>query len=434
MTIHVELLNHDELYSQLHRPPAFVNDFNIMSLEEQKRLNSLLYTKYDGDSLSSVPSCECGALRGARRTGRICSDCGTVVVLAAERPIESGLWMRKPDQIAGFVNPQAWLMMRQHLNIGPVNFLHWLTDRHYKPKTINKELQRLMANYPIERGYNFFINNFDNIMQALYACKCIKGTRQERDEFMAWVQMYRYAFFSSVIPIPSKIGFVTEETPMGTYTDLNMALATNAVRTLSSIIWSVVPQKEGVKQNKMVKVLNQLADYYHAFYKKSLNPKESLFRKQCYGSRSDFSGRAVITSISRPHNYQEIELPWQLSVMMLKIHIMSKLKVMPHPEHKRRYTQIEAMRLYSESISSYNPIIDGVLKELIEEAKEIGFLGIPSILQRNPSLKFQSAQQVFISRIKTDIEDNTIGMSTLILKGPNKLLFRSGEILNCSLS
>lgn len=61
---------------------------------------------------------QCGALRGARRTGRICSDCGTVVVLAAERPIESGLWMRKPEQIAGFVNPQAWLMMRQHLNIG----------------------------------------------------------------------------------------------------------------------------------------------------------------------------------------------------------------------------------------------------------------------------------------------------------------------------
>lgn len=419
MTIHVELLSHDELYSQLHRPPAFVNDFNVMDVEEQKRLNALLYTKYDGDSLSSIPSCECGHTTTERRVGKICEVCGTEVVLASERPIESGLWMRVPDGIPAFVNPQAWMMMRIHLNIGPVNFLHWLTDRHYKPKSISKELNRLMSNYPIERGYNFFVENFDKIIQALYDCRCIKGTRQDREDFMAWVYMYRHTFFSTVMPIPSKVGFVTENTPMGIYTDLNMTLATNAVRTLSSIVWSVTPQRDSTKQNKIIKVINQMADYYLAFYRKSLNPKEALFRKQYYGGRTDFSCRAVITSISEPHNYQEIFLPWQLSVMMFKEHILSKLLRRQHPEHPRKYTQQEAMRLYSRSISSYNETIDEILQDLIAKAQEFGYYGIPAILQRNPSLKFQSAQQVFISKIKTDVDDNTFGMSTLILKGPN---------------
>ena len=416
MSIYLDIVSHDDVFQQLTYPPFLANDFDVTIKEEKDRLNNLLYTKYEGDSLSTLPQCECGFLRNTRFLNQRCPKCNHLVTTSAERPIQSGLWLRLPKGVLGFVNPHAWLILRQQLKVGPVNFLHWLTDPTYRPPGQSKELNKLMSSYPIERGLNFFIQNFDRCMDALFACRCIKGSKREKEEFMEYVKRNRWALFSQHIPIPSKIGFVTEDTPTGIYTDLNMTLALDAVRTISSVEFSIIPVSQRVAEAKTVRALNQLADYYHAFYKKSYNPKESWFRKQVYGTRSDFSMRAVITSISEPHSYLECHLPWSMSIMALKIHILSKLKNLTYPGTNRKYTHLEALRLYMAAIVKYDATIDAILQELIAESP---YMGIPIILQRNPSLKIQSAQQLFVTRIKTDVEDNTIGFSVLCLVGPN---------------
>jgi hypothetical protein len=50
------------------------------------------------------------------------------------------------------------------------------------------------------------------------------------------------------------------------------------------------------------------------------------------------------------------------------------------------------------------------------------------MFQRNPSLKRLSAQRLFITKVKTDIEDYTIGFSVLVLKGMNKSCSVQGKL------
>ena len=65
-----------------------------------------------------------------------------------------------------------------------------------------------------------------------------------------------------------------------------------------------------------------------------------------------------------------------------------------------------------------------ILNELIEESPyatiRSGKKGIPIVLQRNPTLDRLSAQLLYVTKFKSDnLEDNTIGLSVLVLKGPN---------------
>ena len=57
--IHMELVSHQERFNTLQRPPVIVNDYDITTNEDKKALNELLFTEYDGDTLSAVPSCSC---------------------------------------------------------------------------------------------------------------------------------------------------------------------------------------------------------------------------------------------------------------------------------------------------------------------------------------------------------------------------------------
>ncbi len=61
-------------------------------------------------------------------------------------------------------------------------------------------------------------------------------------------------------------------------------------------------------------------------------------------------------------------------------------------------------------------MLDAIFRELIEESP---YMGIPVIFQRNPSLSRASAQLLYVTRVKTNPADNTIGVSTLVISGSN---------------
>lgn len=152
MSIYLDIVSHDDIFQQLGYPPQLANDFDVTIKEEKDRLNNLLYTQYNGDSLLSVPHCGCGHYSAAKHVNKVCPKCGEVCTTSAEVPIQSGLWMRVPKNVAGFINPHVWIMLQQNLKVGPVNYLNWLVDPSYKVHTPTKELNKLMNNYPIERG------------------------------------------------------------------------------------------------------------------------------------------------------------------------------------------------------------------------------------------------------------------------------------------
>jgi hypothetical protein len=94
--------------------------------------------------------------------------------------------------------------------------------------------------------------------------------------------------------------------------------------------------------------------------------------------------------------------------------------------NRKGYEVIDALAKVTKALVIYDPDIDEIFKILIEEAayvdengQQVNLSGLPVLLQRNPSLVHQSIQLVFVTKVKRDITDTTIAISSAIVKGPN---------------
>lgn len=375
MAIHLRLVNHDELFNKATNNPIIVNNFDLHSQAHMERLNELIYTTYNEDSLEILPTCEGGHLKGEYNVGLLCPECNTYCLSVTERPLESALWIAAPEGVEALINPEIWIILSKRFSDGGVNVLEWLTNPKLvvplekTPLSIKK-----LKHLKVPRGLNNFYRNFDEIMDLLINGKVIKnGKLEEREALLQFIKENRSAIFSRHLPIPSKLAFITEKTPMGTYADPTMGPAVEAIRTISSIENSITPMGEKMRESRTVRAISQLAEYYETFFSASLGPKAGWFRKHIYGTRAHFSFRAVISSISEPHYYEEAHLPWSMSVMFFKIHLISKLL-------RRGFTPNEAMRHLHEHTLQYDLLIDELFQELIAEAPGPG---VPVLIQRN---------------------------------------------------
>lgn len=411
MSVYLDIVDHDELFNNLKAPPGIVNTFDLTSQEDLEKLNNLIYTSYSDDSLEILPSCDCGRLKGEYNVGVKCGDCGTFCLSITERPLESVLWIAAPKGVDALINPEVWIIFSEAMTISGVNVFEWLVNPMYKPSS-DKELPQIkkLREAGVKRGINFFYHNFDSIMNFVVEARIVRKQKvKKREELVRFVKENRHKIFSQHVPIPSKLAFITEKTPMGPYADTSMTPAVDAIRTISSIENGITPLNDRQIQSRAMQAIGLLANYYQTFFTDSLGPKSGWFRKHIFGSRLHFSFRAVISSLSRPHIYDECHLPWSLSVMFFKIHLISKLL-------KRGFTPNEAIKFLYEHTLKYHPLLDELFRELIDESPHGG---IPIILQRNPTLTRLSAQLLRVTQIKTDPDINTVSLSVLVLSGMN---------------
>ena len=412
MAVHLRLVNHDRMFDESPTNPIVVNQFDLSSESDKEEFNKLIYTTYSEESLELHPSCECGAVKGEYNVGVLCSNCNTPCLSVTERPLESALWIAAPNGVSALINPEAWIIMDRRLTVSGVSILRWLVDPMYKVPT-EKEPYSItkLKEYGVTRGLNYFYQHFDELMDLLINRKVVKaGKLREREDFLQFVRENREAIFSKHLPIPSKLAFITEQTPMGVYADTTTNIpAIDAIRTISHVENSITPLSVKSKESKTAQAINKLAEYYMNFMGKPLGSKPGWFRKHIFGSRVHFSFRAVITSLSDPHHLREVHLPWSMSVMFLKMHLVSKML-------KRGLTPNEANRKIYEGTLQYDSLIDEIFQELIQESPTGG---IEIILQRNPSLTRGSAQNLSVTKIKTDPKINTVSLSVLVLSSLN---------------
>ena len=97
--VFLDLEDFSQVMHGLSKPPVFVNDIDVNDIGSKEKLKELLMTRYESDTLESIPTCECKRLRGGNRAGQNCKHCGTYVQNPTERPIESTLWIRAPSEI-----------------------------------------------------------------------------------------------------------------------------------------------------------------------------------------------------------------------------------------------------------------------------------------------------------------------------------------------
>lgn len=410
MAVKQDLLNLDVYWSNCTGPKIIVNDLSMHNIDDIEAINKELMTVYNSDVIETVPSCDCGATKGAYLLGKICPVCsGTVTDPMDKR--EPLLWLVPLHPDAKFVNPHFWLMFKKLLH-KDFDCLRWLSDTSYNPPIKHPPyLAGMLDVLGGIRSYVNTINNFDKLF--VYLLNHSKFKEYDRRETLTMLyDLYKEKkndILVSHIPIINKKLFVMEVTTKGKFTNLTVA------GTIDLIMSWIKASNDKTKTDRKIwnataTAMSKLADIYYSHYGSYLVDKSGNFRKHVFGARSHFTFRTVIVSIPGRHEYDEIHVPWAIGVTAFRPHLLNKLVT------KRGYTYKLANSLLYRSVKKYEPIIDELLNELIKESP---YNGIPVIEQRNPSLLQGSGQTKRITKFKTDPMDNTTGTSTLCIKAPN---------------
>jgi hypothetical protein len=423
--VSLKIVDLDQLFRSTTHAVDVINDISIALAIEKEEFNRKIYTRYSADDLlSNLPSCDCRKVVGEYNLGVKCLDCGTTVKESTVENLEPIVWMRAPNGVEALINPIFWAHVSRFFARSGFDVIRWICDTNYHPIVKTPDVMNAVRAVIPDRGYNFFIRNFDAIIASLMELKAYRQPqkRREAQELMEMIRQYRHCIFPQYLPLPNKSLLVIEKSNVGTYVDSTVTGVVDAIRTMTSIDLPEMNYKVRMKENRTIKALIQLSDFYVDWYSKSLAGKPGIARKHIYGTRTDFSFRAVISSKSEAHDYDAIEISWGIATSVFRIHLANKLE-------KMGKTPNEIVAFLDEHAQKYHPTLAALFDEMIIESP---YKGIPVILGRNPSLERGSAQQLFITKVKTDPRINTISLSVLVLKSFNADF--DGDQVNVSLS
>lgn len=410
MGVHTRLKNFEQRFATLRNVPTILNYFDDSTEEERKRINDQIRTKYTEDLLSNLCSCSCGEIVGEFNKNVVCFTCRTKVESPLDQNLEPILWMKAPHGVHKLINPTFWMMLNEKFTRSSFSIIRWLLDRDYRPGIKIPPVMEEVEALGLPRGINAFYQNFDTIMDALFSIKGFRPKKGTVDPLQTVIAQYRDCLFTSYLPIPNRSLLVLEETHVGNYADPTVTGAVDAIRTMVGIdaVGNNLSLQD--KENRTIQSICMFADYYDAFYREKLAQKEGIFRKHVFGTRSHWSFRAVISSITDAHDYEELHISWGIGVSVFRIHLINKLV------RKHGMTPNQAIGHLNDHACRYDPLLDQLFQELIAECP---YKGIPVVFQRNPSLERGSAQTLFITKVKTDVMIPTVSLSILIVKGYN---------------
>jgi len=400
----LELTDYDEMFHSLDFNPILLNDLKLDTAEDRKWLNSLLITSYnDDDSLSTIPSCLCGATSIGHAVGERCGECGQLVASPTDTAIVPNVWFRAPEGIQSLISPHLWLTVGQVMRKGRFNVLRWFCNP-YAPDPLAKNKVawshiRKLTNSGIPRGLNSFVQNFNQLIPIIVSMVPHKPARAEMELYL---NMFQNRFFPRHLFVPNRIAVIMENTPTGTYVDNSFIAAVDAAKTICANVGTDVSVKR--LESKFTIAIDTLSQYYHDLLGKPFTEKEGWLRHVMLGARMPFSYRTVITSRSEVHEYDTIKIPYTEFVNMFKIHLMGILRNRGYSKRKSwdfisAYTVRRCDEMYS------------AMHELLDQSGE----GIWSLLIRYPTLNRASVQAFRI----VGWSDATTEISVLSIVGSN---------------
>lgn len=409
--------DYDSVFATL--PPEkriIINEIESDSEDQREKINDLIYTVHEGDVMSVVPRCKCGALETAHNLGTVCEVCNTEVK-EVDEDVETKLWLKRPEGLRKMIHPLFLAILQKCFKQGRFDVVHWLCDTRYVEPTSKSDvvlaLEEFMRSQGIQRTYNSFVDNFDQLVTFLRSYKRKKSQDDDLEDFMI---EFKNLLFVEHIPIPNRAILILEATPLGDFSEPSTPMAVDAIRMLIGIDrkYRVVTglSTSGTtlrhKQDRFFRGMVKLAAYYEVYAKNNVFSKPGVIRKHELGGRVGFCGRTVVSSNTGVHDYRCITIPWGVGITIFRYHLMNKLK-------RLGYTYNERNDMLNKYALEYDPLIDSLFKELIAECKNK--LGVPVTFHRNPTLERGSAQLVYIDLVNPDVAVNTIIMSILIVRG-----------------
>lgn len=392
----------------------FVNDLPMETDSDHTRVIDLILTHYTEDYIPATRPADSPFMQDKKPS----------------------VWLRPPDGVECFVVPRAWIIIRKNLTYKGTNVLRWLVDPSYRPTKEPMGPWLAVSELGFQRSYNSFCKNFDTIIETWFSYyRSLRNIEDKDWYFMKFIEMYRSKLFVSALPIPNKMAFVRETNSTGDYGDTSvMTHAIDAVNTIASLrnVTGGLTQRKA--ENKTVKVIEHLAEFITRHDRENSSKKSGIYRKHFCGASMSFSARGIITSAQNTEDmidkdyrfdpeaglkYDEIKIPWGMGMELFKVHITAKLI-------RRGHTPMDISALYAKHTRYFSPLLKEVMAEVLAEHPLGKF---PNLIQRNPSLKRGSTQQVAISGVKDDPMDNSVSISNLIITAMNADSNTSGSLI-----
>lgn len=423
----------EKIYNDLEHQPILVNDLSRDTIEDERFLESLTVTTCTTtDVLENKPTCLCGKYKNGHHIGIRCEVCNHVVAPPILRKIESNMWVAAPREIEYLFTPLAWIMLSKPLVFRKFNGLEWMCNPYKQTPEIstraNCKVSRIITsfrNLGIPRGIRSVIKHFDIIFEQIIL-KNITNV-QRRHELTLFLNRYRQTLFTRVLPLPSKVAMVIEETSVGTYYDQTIDSAIEAAFTAAG---AATEKDVGKLEARFTTVMANLGEYYQTVVANVLSQKKGWLRRVLYGNRLNFSYRGIITSRHEPHEYDTLIVPYSQLLACLS-HMVTGVLVRKH-----RWSLYKATSYINEHAKDCDPLLWSILEELIDNTPpldpkkvspveaEVGNTlttrqrrgrGIVTTLTRYPSLDRLSTQWFRIVGMSRD----DIKISVLATKGPN---------------
>lgn len=430
MSIIQVLENFDRIRSTLPEDPIYINNISNTTDSDREAIKNLILTRYTTDMISMLPRCSCGNTKGQFLIGFTCPDCNTKVTPSITNDIHPSVWVKSPIGIVKLISPIVLIMLRDTFNKSGFGVIQWLMDTTYKAQVKTPEVVKKIELAPwFKRGYNFFVTNMHMILEHLSNMKEYRDKKKIIDTLRILLLAYNDSVFCDALPLPNKSLIVFEKTSLGEYTSYDHFKIIDSVLHLASIDKDFYDQRPAVKENRTAKALFLLAEFYSTYFKSSLCGKQGQFRKHAFGTRTNFSFRAVISSNTDIHEYDSITIPWNVALTCFRPHLINKLT-------RNGYDHNSAVEMIVTNIEKYNEELDKLLTEIIDESTHIDVdgvekRGIVTLLQRNPSLLQGSFVRVRITNFHRDVRNKTIWMSIFLCRSLNADF--DGDAVNCSI-
>lgn len=417
MGAYCEIFSPEADIASLHFQPLILNDMPVVTEEDRAKVKKATSTVFSGtDTFSNVASCQCGKLRKGYLLGQICPECNTPVTESFSDKLDYLVLIRSPNGVAPLILPMVLYMLMKSTTEDGFCYVRWAIDPSYSTaKASHTYIVEELLRLGLTRSYNDFVNRFDEYMDIIsrFIYRKRAGGRKDINpndgatrrlmEMMELLANIRPTIFTHMLPLPNRIALLMEQTSSGTYVGTSAPLLSDVIKSFQGIdteMRSMTPRK---KEARTATSLITLATYYFEEIRNNHGKKPGTYRRHIYGTRVDYSMRCVISSITEPHEYDQIQLPWKASVGMFSIHILNKL-------FKRGYTINKALKELYYASYHVTDLVSSIFDELFREAPN-GFIYV--YFNRNPSLKRGSCQRLKVLGIKKDIEDITIGLSVL---------------------
>ena len=420
----------DKLF-RMSRNTVVLNRFDFSSPKYPETLSEMIFSR--SSDLDFIARCSCEHLQGNFYLGQICPECKTVVTMDMESAtghLEHRAWLECPKEIKGWLNPSAFFVLTKWLTYGKRVASNYVnakgeiaTKGRARKGNYLEDILDVTSDNPPEiadtitgSGFNYLYDNFDFIMD--FFLNTFKKTANKKGvgKIAQYIKKYRNSIFCRYYPIlASSLHSVVmsdgNRENRKRYVDKFCQYVQHAAESLAYHEFSHKKNKSLYEvEVATFTALQDIIAYTSVIATAQLSAKRAMPRMHMFGSRLHLSFRSVISPVVGEHAIDEIYVPSAVACNTFRDDIIGRLM----RDHNHTYP--EAYNRQQFALVRFDRLIHEIMLSFIHECP---YKGIPVLWIRNPVVRVGGTQLVFITRIKTDLSDETISMSSLICGPPN---------------